>query len=199
MRSSATLLKEYFEKLAIEERGCPTKHLRIFDFDDTLVKTASRVHITRIDGSKFDLVPAAFAAYDAQPGDVFDYTDFTTIVEPRSIKWTNQILHRVYAHHGPAGVSVLTARGSPEPISQYMSTMNIVGLDVIALGTTDPGAKAAWIDQRIRRDNLQLVEFFDDSIRNVSAVRELRNAHPDVKIIGRHVIHNRIRRSLTNH
>ena len=52
-----------------------SKKLRIFDFDDTLVKTTSFIYITQSNGKKLKLTPGQYAVYNEKPGDEFDFSD----------------------------------------------------------------------------------------------------------------------------
>ena len=52
-----------------------SKRLRVFDFDDTLVKTTSFIYITHSDGKKSKLTPGQYAVYNERPGDVYDFRD----------------------------------------------------------------------------------------------------------------------------
>jgi len=47
------------------------KKLRVFDFDDTLVKSNSKVFLIR-NGEKKEMTPGEFAIYKKKPGDEFD-------------------------------------------------------------------------------------------------------------------------------
>lgn len=169
----------------------------MFDFDDTLVKTDACTHVTPASGEKFDLSPGEYALYDRQPGDVFDYTDFEKLINPRPIVWVNRILHNVHTHHGSNALVVLSARSYSKPIRQYLDSIGLQDVEVATLDTAAPEAKAAWINARIRRDSLSRVEFFDDSHKNVAAVSGLRHLFPGVTIIARHIVHNRVASSLT--
>lgn len=190
MGSSTKLLKEYIKEIVKETRE--HKRLRVFDFDDTLVKTDAKVHVTDILGETFDLTPGEFAVYDKKPGDTFDYTDFHKLINPRAVKWMNKILRNVYDHHGPNGLVILSARSSHKPIEQFLREAGYVGIEVVALDDATPARKVAWIDERIRRDDLDMVEFFDDSHKNVAGVKGMQAAHPEVKIITRHINYTRI-------
>ena len=179
-------MREYIREIVLESPG--RKRLRIFDFDDTLVKTDAKVHVTESSGRTFDLTPGEYAAYVKKRGDKFDYGDFERLINPRAIRWTGRVLRNVYEKHGPEGVVVVSARGHGEPIQQFLTEAGFRGIEVVALGNPDPRAKAAWVDVRITQDGLELVEFFDDSRRNVVAVERLRRKHPTVKIVTRNVM-----------
>jgi hypothetical protein len=191
MGSSTKLLREYISEI-INEPQSGSKRLRVFDFDDTLVRTDAKVHVTDAAGQTFDLAPGEFAVYDKQPGDTFSYEDFEQLVNPRTIRWTCRILQNVYAHHGPKGVVVLSARGVVGPIEQFLNDVGLVGVEVAALGDPSPQAKSGWISKRIDRDGLDMVEYFDDSHKNVAAVRALQPFHPDTEIVTRLVAHHRV-------
>lgn len=207
-RKAAALLREYIRGLVREEKSL--KRLRVFDFDDTLVVTDAKVWVTDAAGKRFALTPGEFAVYDKSPGDTFDYTEFQQLINPRAIAWTGRILRNVYDKYGPDGLVILSARSTPAPIQQFLQDAGMPGIEVVALNNADPAVKADWIDHWIRERDLDHVEFFDDSHKNIAAVRELRHLHPGVHIVVRHVVHTHIpthgyakhygtRRAPTNH
>ncbi len=172
------------------ERTPESKKLRVFDFDDTLVKTDSRIYYRRGDGDEKSLSPGEFAVHKSHPDDVFDFRDFQGVLRnPREIKWVVNILQHVYAKYGPSDVMILTARHEYKPIRQFLVDIGVPGTFVVALGTNSPQAKANYIEQRIIQDELEYVEFFDDSIHNINAVDELSTRYPGVKIITRLMQH----------
>lgn len=185
---SSAILGEYLASVAAESPGC-RRTLRIFDFDDTLVKTDAHVRVKHADGSLSVLTPGEFALYERRSGDVFDYSDFQLLINPRAIEWMNAVMRHVYDHHGPAGLVVLSARSTARPIEGYLSQAGITGVEVVALSDADPTKKAAWVDARIRREGLTWVEFFDDSHKNVAAVLALAPEHVGVTIVARRIVH----------
>jgi len=184
------LLRKYIKEIVRETRG--QKRLWVFDFDDTLVKTDAMTHVTTSEGKTFDLTPGEFAVYEKQPGDVCDYSDFQKLINPRSIRWTNKILHNVYEHHGSDAIVILSARSTAAPIEQFLKQSGLTGIEVVALDSANPLQKSEWINARIKRDGYDFIEFFDDSYKNVAAVHSLRESHPEVLIVARHIIHRRI-------
>lgn len=173
------------------ELAPPSRRLRVFDFDDTLVKTDSRIYYRRGDGDEKSMSPGEFAIYTPHEDDVFDYRDFEGVLRnPREIKWVANILRKVYAVYGPAGVTILTARGEYKPVRQFLIDIGVPGTFVVALGSSSPQAKADYIEQRIIQDRLVHVEFFDDSIKNIEAIDGLKARYPGVKIITRLMKHS---------
>ena len=69
------------------------KKLRIFDFDDTLVKTKSFIFITHKDGKKSKLSPGEYAVYTPKQGDTFDFSDFNNVNEPEQIMGYTKLLN----------------------------------------------------------------------------------------------------------
>jgi len=95
-------------------------------------------------------------------------------------------LHYAIRNLGPANVFILTARGHAEPIRIFLEEMGVSGIDIIALGDSNPQAKAAVIRDEILSRGVKLVKFFDDSSKNVAAVKALRydpEIPSDVRII----------------
>ena len=83
---------------------------------------------------------------------------------------------------------ILTARSSPLPVQQFLRDAGLPDVEVIAVGTADPAAKADYISGRIE-GGVDHVEFFDDSHRNIRAVEALSALHPHARIVVRHVVH----------
>ncbi len=187
MKSPLKLLKECVKRLLNEEVGDGT--LRIFDFDDTLVKTGSRVYVTSKDGAKAALTPGEYAVYDKRPGDRFDYSDFEKLIEPREIKPMMKLFDFIYTHRGHKGVAILSARTSMKPIKKFLSSFGYEGVHITALNDANPKAKADWVSDRLSRGDVNVLEFFDDSYKNVAAIKALKQKHPDVKIRAYHVAH----------
>lgn len=189
-RKSAALLREYIKNLNCEERN--QKRLRIFDFDDTLVVTDAKIWVTDTEGKRFSLTPGEFAVYNRQPSEQFDYTEFRQLINPKAIVWMGRILRRVYDKYGPDGLVILSARSTPEPIKHFLKDVGMTDVDIVALDNADPKVKATWVDKWIRDRGLEYVEFFDDSPKNIAAVKALKELHPGVHIVVRHVIHTHI-------
>lgn len=181
----------FFVRRIIEEIRL-NQRLRVFDFDDTLVISHSKTKVTSRDGEVQYLTPAEYAVYEKHPGDVFDFGEFDCIIDPHVITWTERILRRVYTKYGPSGAVILTARGQKArgAIEEFLSSIGYHNIEVVTLGDSDPMAKAEWIARAIEDQGLQLVEFFDDSHKNVAAVKSLQERYPNVKVIVRRIDHS---------
>ena len=82
------------------------KKLRIFDFDDTLVKTNSFIYVTHKDGKTSKLSPGQYAVYKERPGDKFDYRDFQQVSNPQLIKGYVELLRRMVNSGGSREVFI---------------------------------------------------------------------------------------------
>jgi hypothetical protein len=156
------------------------KKLRIFDFDDTLVKSNSRVKLIDKNGKEKWLTPGEYAIYQKQPGDEFDYSEFKQVIEPEEIKALTKVLRNFYHAGGDRRITILTARGVAEPIQDFLKTIGIQNVDIVAVDSSDPKKKSDWIEDKISQGYNDIF-FIDDSPKNVEAVQKLKSQYPDVK------------------
>jgi FMN phosphatase YigB (HAD superfamily) len=164
------------------------KKLRVFDFDDTLVKTTSFIYVTHRNGMKTKMTPGQYAKYEPRDGDEFDFKDFQQVKRPELIKGYVELLKRMVNSGGSREVFILTARAAERPVSQFIKDLGINGVKVIALGDNNPEKKADWIEDRVK-EGYDDVFFVDDSEKNVTAVRNRLKAYSDVKQKIQHIKH----------
>jgi FMN phosphatase YigB (HAD superfamily) len=167
-----------------------SKKLRIFDFDDTLVKTNSFIHVTHKDGKKSKLSPGQYAVYKERPGDVMDYSDFQKVTEPKLIKGYFALLKRMAASESGRTVYILTARAAYRPVHEFINDLGIRNVEVIALGDNNPEKKADWIEAKVKDEGYDDVFFVDDSLKNVDAVKRRLKSYPNVKQKIQHIKHS---------
>lgn len=165
-----------------------TKKLRVFDFDDTLVKTRSHIYIKHSDGKKSKLTPGEYAIYEPKKDDQFDFSDFEQVKQPQEIKGVTKLLKTVAKSEGERKVVILTARSAYKPVKDYLQDIGLDGIYVVALADADPQKKADWIEDKIKK-GYNDVFFIDDSHKNVVAVGKLREKYPNIKMKVQHVKH----------
>jgi hypothetical protein len=159
------------------------KTLYVTDFDDTLVHTDARVILIDKDGKRRELSPAEYASYEKQDGDTFDFSEFEQLKNARPIKKYLGLLQRVLAEKRADKVVVLTARGHTKPIAQFLKDNGITsGVAIAALGSSDPMAKARYIEKHIK-DGYTRIAFVDDAPKNVKAVKTLIDKYPEAKLV----------------
>ena len=158
------------------------KKLRIFDFDDTLVKSNSKIYVTN-KGRKRTLSTGEYAVYKKKPGDEFDFSDFSKIIEPKQIKAMFKVFQNIYKASGNRRLTILTARAAYKPVRQFFKD---IGYDVyvIALSSSNPKDKSDWIETQIKKGYDDIL-FFDDSRKNIEAVKKLEKKYSDIKMTTR--------------
>jgi len=167
----------------LEERF--NRKIRVFDFDDTLVKTDAYVIVTDRQGNKRQLTPGEYAVYEKKPGEVFDYSQFQKVINPRPLRAIEKILREVLRSGSEA--EILTARGNYETIKAYLKMRGIEGIFVHALGSSDPKLKGAHL-QALINSGYDFIEFFEDSPKNIEAAKEVAEKNKGrAKIRLRHV------------
>jgi hypothetical protein len=148
--------------------------LHIFDFDDTLVRSAEKIRIIHADGTEELLSSSEFAGYNELPGDQYDFSAFdeyptnATIVENVFAE-----LRAAMALDGPGSVVILTARSNISPVQQFLSDSGIKGINVVGTGSDNPMDKARYILERVKGGDYEEVRVFEDNTRNIRTIRKV--------------------------
>ena len=168
-----------------------TKELHVYDFDDTLVDTRTsdlRVRVYQIlpDGreSLLDTLSSEqFATYPMPTsGQIkMDFSDFDRAPSTLGLKekWQDFIES---LRNPEIEVIILTARSADKPVEEFIrqklddpsidaSSLNVPHIE--ALGNSDPLKKSAYIKDIVVDRGFTVVRFWDDSEKNISAVRAL--------------------------
>lgn len=151
------------------------KKLRVFDFDDVIVKTKARVYVNNTKtGAKFSLTPGEYAVYNPKPNDEFNYDEFNRVIDPTEIKAITKVL-RLIVQKSRDTVYILTARAAYRPVRKYLSDIgiNINKIYVVTLASSNPQDKADWIEDKIDNEGYNDIYFADDSPKNVKAVENM--------------------------
>ena len=159
------------------------KKLRVFDFDDTLVKSNSKVYVTN-KGKRKTLTPGEFAIYKQKSGDEFDFSDFDKVIEPKQIKSMFKVFRNIYKASGSRRLTILTARAAYKPVRKFLKDVGFNDVYVVALGDSNPQKKADWIQSQIQKGYDDIL-FLDDSPKNVKVVKKLKQKYPNIKMDAR--------------
>ena len=159
------------------------KKLRVFDFDDTLVKSNSKVFLIR-NGKKKVMTPGEFAVYKQKPGDEFDFSEFDKVIEPKKIKAMFRVFKNIYKASGSRRLTILTARAAYKPVRQFLKDVGFDDVYVVALGDANPQKKSNWVKSQIEKGYNDIL-FLDDSPKNVNAVKKLKQKYPNIKMDAR--------------
>jgi len=161
------------------------RKLRVFDFDDTLAKTNSKVFYTMPDGSTGELTAEGFATLGdgiREAGGEFDFSDFNRVVDPEKGPMLD-LFRKMYEAEGEREIMILTAR-APEAAKAIQAWLKSEGFDIplrniIGLGNSSPQAKAEWFVGKAG-EGFNDFYFSDDAPQNVEAVQDVLNV-VDVK------------------
>ena len=159
------------------------KKLRVFDFDDTLVKSNSKVYVIN-KGKRKTLTPGEFAVYKQKSGDEFDFSDFDKVIEPKQIKSMFNVFKNIYNASGSRRLTILTARAAYKPVRNFLKDVGFNDVYVVALGDANPQKKADWIESQIKKGYNNIL-FLDDSPKNVRVVKKLKQKYPNIKMDAR--------------
>ena len=161
------------------------KGISVYDFDDTLAFSSSKIVVTMPNGKVKEITPAQFAAQDEKltaMGAKFNFEQFNKVVKGVAGPLAPR-LKKAISKFGNDNIFVLTARpqASAKAIYKFLKGIgleipieNITGLEN---GT--PAAKAGWIINKVAQGYNDFY-FVDDAYKNVEAVQNVLNVF-DVK------------------
>ena len=157
----------------------PKKKARVFDFDDTLAKTNSKVLYTLPDGTEGSLDATQFAEqYNElqEAGATFDYSEFNQVKDGSKGPLAT-LAKRFTEAKGDRDVFVLTARPAEAAaaIQEFLRAtlgISIPLQNISGLANGKPGAKAMWVAEKVS-EGYNDVFFADDSKANVAAVARM--------------------------
>ena len=153
----------------------PKKKIRIFDFDDTVARTNSKVFAEK-EGERIELTAEEFAEKGIDlidQGYEMDFTDFNKVVEGKKGPLFD-LIKKLKEAPGERDLFILTARApeSQQAIFEFMKAMGVeIPLEnITGLGKSDGEAKANWIIDKAA-EGYNDFYFADDAPQNVKAVK----------------------------
>ena len=164
------------------ENGKPVpkkeKKIRVFDFDDTLARSNSKVLVEMPDGESFKINATQFAKRAAElesKGAEFDFTEFSKVVEGKKGPLF-KVAKKIADARGTEDLFVLTARPADAagPIKEFLKALGIdIPLkNITGLADGKASAKGRWIMDKVS-EGYNDFYFADDAIKNVKAVKEV--------------------------
>ena len=153
------------------------KKARVFDFDDTIARSKSKVFAER-DGKRKTLTAEDFAKQGEKlisEGWKMDFTDFNKVVEGEKGPLFD-LIKTMKEAKGERDIFILTARApeSQKAIYEFMKAMGVeIPLEnITGLGRSEGKAKADWIVDKAS-EGYNDFYFADDAKSNVKAVRDV--------------------------
>ena len=169
--------------------------LTIFDIDDTLFRTNSKVHVKKDDKTITKLSPAEFNSYKLKSGEEFDFSEFTNAQkfykEARPItKMLNKlrgILRNIKKKPGSKMI-LLTARRNFDNKDLFLKTFKKFGIDIDSIRVERAGnikakpetAKKIIVNKYLKGDKFKRVRLFDDHSGNLISFLKLKDKYPEV-------------------
>ena len=184
---------EYIHEQRLEGNG-----LTIFDIDDTLFKTQSRVHVMKDGKSIKKLSPAEFNSYKLKSGEEFDYHEFVSSKKfyeearpiRRMLNKLRAILSNIKKKPGSKMI-LLTARRNFDDKDLFLKTFKKHGIDIDNIRVERAGnipkkpetAKKIIVNDYLKKGNFKRVRLFDDHVGNLKSFMKLKDKFPEVDFI----------------
>jgi hypothetical protein len=174
------------------------RKLVVFDIDDTLVHTQTKVHVVKDGEIVKSLNSHDFTHYKLQPGEEFDFGDFRNAREffeksKPIIPMMNQLKRDIATGNK---VVMVTARADFDDRELFLDTFRKFGIDIDKVhvyragnskqGTTEERKKAI-IKTLLDRDDYTKAIMYDDAKPNLHTFMELKKDHPQTKFYAWHV------------
>jgi len=174
------------------------KKLVVFDIDDTLVNTQTKVHVVKDGKIVNSLNSHDFTHYKLKPGENFDFEDFRNAREffeksKPIIPMMNQLKRDIATGNK---VVMVTARADFDDKELFLDTFRKYGVDIdkvhvyragnIKGGTTEERKKSI-IKNLLDKDDYTKAIMYDDAKPNLHTFIELKKDHPRTRFYAWHV------------
>ena len=145
--------------------------LYIFDFDDTLAITDSRVKVIR-NGKEILMTSREFAYFPFNPStDQLDFDDFSR-AEGTLIKDT--VAEMENAMKQGHDVFIVTARALAGPVEQFLKKE--LGSHPPVIATSGSEGKNPWLEKQLRQETYMRVVVYEDCKKNIRALKGVAEA-----------------------
>jgi hypothetical protein len=169
--------------------------LSVFDIDDTLFHTTTKVYVTKGGKKVGELSPAEFNVYKLKPGEEFDFAQFRSAevfaktAKPIEtvFKTAKKMINRFRAHPNKR-IIICTARADLDDKHLFLDTFKKYGFDISKVHVYRAGnikAPGAEAKKQIVRDQMKAGQYsfarmFDDAKANLDKFLELKQEFPEV-------------------
>ena len=177
--------KVYDDAIAFSRSTNPEKGISVFDFDDTLARTQSKVIVTMPDGKETRINATEFAKKSVElqeQGAKFNFEEFKKVIKGKKGPFF-ELAQKIKGKFGNKDIFILTARPQEAANAIHVflkgSGLNIRQDNIIGLEDGRPEAKAEWILGKVNEGYNNFL-FADDAYKNVKAVQDVLN-EVDVK------------------
>ena len=147
--------------------------LFVFDFDDTIAHTSSKIVIHHANGSVSEMTSGEFADYRHEPGDELDFSQFDTDVDGLLIHDTVDAMEEAIEQHGKNAVYIVTARGKSKPVTKFLKAFGVNFPKVVAVMGSEN--KADWLQAMLIAGPWDQVNVWEDSLDNIKMLEDVVN------------------------
>jgi predicted chitinase len=176
-----------------------SKKLVIFDIDDTLVHTQTKVHVIRDGHAVKSLNSHEFTHYKLKPGEEFDFGDFRDAREffeksKPIIPMINQLKQDIATGNK---VVMVTARADFNDRELFLDTFRKYGVDMSKVHVYRAGnmtgkmqteeKKKIIIRNLLDKGSYTKAIMYDDAVPNLESFLELKKEYPSTKFYAWHV------------
>ena len=179
-------------------RDIEPKKLVVFDIDDTLVHTQTKVHVVKDGNVVNSLNSHDFTHYKLQPGESFDFEDFRNAREffeksKPIIPMMRQLKQDIATGNK---VVMVTARADFDDKELFLDTFRKYGVDmnkvhVYRAGNLKKGSteerKKIIIKNLLDKENYSKAIMYDDAKPNLHSFMELKKIYPKTRFYAWHV------------
>lgn len=175
------------------------KKLVIFDIDDTLVHTQTKVHVVKDGQVTQELNSHEFTHYKLQPGESFDFENFRNAHDffhnsKPIIPMMNQLKHDIATGNK---VVMVTARADFDDRELFLDTFRKYGVNMNKVHVYRAGnmqgkmqteeKKKIIIRKLLDQGNYTKAIMYDDAVPNLESFVELKDEYPKTKFYAWHV------------
>jgi len=175
------------------------KKLVIFDIDDTLVHTQTKVHVVKDGQVTKELNSHEFTHYKLQPGEQFDFENFRNAHDffhksKPIIPMMNQLKQDIATGNK---VVMVTARADFDDKELFLDTFRKYGVDMAKVHVYRAGnmtgkiqteeKKKIIIRNLLDKDIYTKAIMYDDAVPNLESFVELKKEYPKTKFYAWHV------------
>ena len=173
--------------------GVKYEKINLFDVDDTLVVTKSKIKVTdHKTGKAYELSPKEFNEYENSPNHELDFSDFQNakiLKAGKIIDWVFNILKATMKKGKRVGI--VTARDNSKLIYDFLihHGVDVNPKYIFAINDPKQGFTGNTIALRKKEAFQRFIEmgfnditFFDDDKENIKLAKELDKETPELKL-----------------
>jgi len=173
--------------------GIKYEKINLFDVDDTLVVTKSKIKVTdHKTGKTYELTPKEFNEYENSPNHELDFSDFQNaeiLKAGKIIDWVFDILKATMKKGKRVGI--VTARDDSKLIYNFLihHGVDVNPRYIFAINDPKQGFTGNTVALRKKEAFQRFVEmgfnditFFDDDKENIKLAKELDKETPELKL-----------------